>query len=107
MEKLIEPILQEIIGLTHEGILEREFQAMTGEWLTGFIREVDQSPHSLKDWLIAHDSFLSWTKGQGRSLSLQRRQEYLCCCLEGMKDPAGSLPLESILIYFLGQNGVE
>ncbi|MBU6154243.1 MAG: hypothetical protein KGP28_08060 [Bdellovibrionales bacterium] len=104
---MLETILDAISGLENEQILRCEFSSESPGWCQGFIRAVDQSPHSLQDWLKAHDAFLRWAKKNCRDIPLHRRQEYLCCALEGMKDPAGNFSLESTLLYFLEQNGVE
>jgi hypothetical protein len=100
-------ILQKFAGLENEASLRAEFSSTDEKWQREFIHAIDKSPHSLADWLKAHDIFLGWAKKNNRNLPLERRQEYLCCSLEGMKDPAGNFSLESILIYYLERNGVD
>ena len=104
---VLEKILKSLFGLRNAQLLQNEFIATDQTWLQEFIRTVDQSPHSLLDWLNAHDVFLEWAKKNNRTIPLDRRQEYLCCTLEGMKDPAGNFSLESVLVYYLERNGVD
>jgi hypothetical protein len=100
-------ILNALRGIPFEAGLRAEFEGLSPGTIADFIREVDHSPHSLEDWIKAHDSFLTWLASRGRSVPWAKRQEYLLCCIEGMMDPAGNIPLEAKLHHYLEKNGLD
>ena len=99
-------ILNGIRGLIHESSLRSEFESAPKEWLLDFVATVDESPYDLLEWLRAHDILITRSAQSNRYLNLQKRQEYLCCCVEGMRDTGGSLTLTAILEYYLDRNGI-
>jgi len=107
MDQILNSILRDLHSLNHEAGLKSEFESRAPLWLQGFARSIDSSPYPLREWLLAHDAFLEWGIRHKRTLTLDQRQEYLLCCIEGMKEPTGGLPLRDVLHYYLETNGMD
>ncbi len=98
---------RELARMAAPAALREQFHAAPAEWLAQFADGVDQSPYSLIEWLDALVRFSVWEEKHKRPLLLERKQEYLLCCIEGTGTRAPRIGLADALEHYLNTNGVR
>lgn len=99
-------IIETLYSLNAPASALAEVSAASDEVLKTWIRFIDESPDSLKDWCSAYLEFKKWESKENRPLSLAHKIEYLSCCREG----GGSstlISLSDLFLSYVEEYGVE
>ena len=79
---------------------------MDSSWIETLVREIDDSPYSLEEWIDALLKFSEWEQFNQRILPLEQKRQYLGCCIEGLKTQSATIRLGDALDHYLKINGV-
>jgi len=87
--------------------LRSEIAALNDEDLVYLGKQIDESEHSLEEWLNAVIAFNLWLEREKRELSFFDRVDYLHCCAEGGQQSGGLLTLTELFHDYVKAYGVE
>jgi len=87
--------------------LRAEIANLTDDDLGYFGKQIDETEHSLEEWLNAVIAFNLWLEREKRALSFFDRVDYLHCCAEGGQQSGGLLTLTELFHDYVKTYGVE
>ena len=87
--------------------LRTEVAALKEDELKHWAKLMDESEHSLDEWLNAIVAFNLWLEREKRQIDLFHRIEYLSCCAEGGIQTGGMLTLTDLFHDYVKLYGVE
>ena len=105
-----EKVLQALDRFPSHGAAEKlkaEVAALSDEELRHFAKRIDESEHSLEEWLNAIVAFNLWLAREKRELELNARIDYLHCCAEGGQQSGGMLTLTELFHDYVKLYGVD
>jgi hypothetical protein len=87
--------------------LRAEVAVLKEDELNHWAKLMDESEHSLDEWLSAIIAFNLWLEREKRQINLFNRIEYLSCCAEGGIQTGGLLSLTDLFHDYVRLYGVE
>jgi hypothetical protein len=70
------------------------------------LHSIDESPYSIQEWMDALIRFQEWEASQNRVISIEKKLEYLSCCIEGLKGSEKLMTFPDLLSEYLRIHGV-